>query len=114
MAVSALREKEKKRFTYINSYFMLEGGFFLVERWISDESFVLNRTLTSAENTERIILVSEVSSRSVGITGVGRGVLCFCGVEEPVRDPSNEEKNPVATALTGFGLRRFRASVPNV
>lgn len=93
---------------------MLEGGFFLVERWISDESLVLNRTLTSAENTERIILVSEVSSRFIGVAGIGRGVICFCGVEEPVNDPNNEEKNPVVTAVTGFKLGRFRVSAANV
>ncbi len=86
----------------------------MVERWISDESFALNRIFTSAENTERIILVSEVSSKSDDEAGAGRGVLCLCGVEEPVRDPNNEEKNPVVAALTGFDMRRFRDSVPKV
>jgi hypothetical protein len=76
-AVSDLYLKGVDGRTYISSYFMVDGGFFLVDRWISEESFKSSLTLISAENTERIILVSEVSRGSIGGADTGRETDCF-------------------------------------
>lgn len=56
---------------------MVDGGFFLVDRCISEESFAFSRTTISAENTERIILLSEVSKGLVAGVGAGKGTACL-------------------------------------
>lgn len=44
----------------------------------------------------------------------GRDTDCLWGVELLARDPNNDEKKLVATALTGFGSNFFRDSVLEV
>jgi hypothetical protein len=92
---------------------MLEGGFFLVDRNISEDSFVFKRTAMSAEKTERMTRVFEVSRGFIRGLLAGRELNCFCGVETPERELNIEEKNPVAAAFVGWS-RCFRDSVLEV
>lgn len=72
---------------------MLAGGFFLVERCNSDDSFLSSRTLTEAEYIDNETLVSLMARWSTGLGGGnGGGVAAFCGVDVPERDENNEEK----------------------
>jgi hypothetical protein len=56
----------------MSSNFILVGGFFLVERFISEESFLSNRTWTEAEYIDNETLVSLIAKWSTGFGG-GRG-----------------------------------------
>jgi len=90
----------------MSSYFILVGGFFLVALWISDDTFLSNRTLMEAEyifNATPVSLTVKGSlmSSKVGVAGViGGGVE----TEAAAREKRFEKKLPPSpVALTGFG-----------
>ena len=97
----------------MSSNFILAGGFFLVERCISADSFLSSRTLTEAEYIDNETLVSLMARWSTGFGGgAGAGVGVLCGVDEPAREENKEEKKLPPTeglvmAMTFGGRMRF-------
>jgi len=79
----------------MSSNFILVGGFFFVERWISDDNFLSNRTWMEAEYINKDTLVSLIARWSMDFVGTGGGVgVTMRWVEVPEKEEKIEEKKP--------------------